>query len=111
MAVIPADSGWQALRPGKGSVAHYRKQESLDSQVIDFPTHDFRILPRKGNFATEPVEVPLETGTYARGYKLATLRTLLDSAGLLTQVALSAIQVHDVALCRPLLEQAPVLRP
>jgi hypothetical protein len=73
---------------------------------------------------TTHVEVPLETGTYecsgvvknddgtyARGYKLATLRTLLDSAGLLTQVALSAIQVHDVVLCRPLLEQAPVLRP
>jgi len=73
---------------------------------------------------TTHVEVPLETGTYecsgvvknadgtyARGYKLATLRTLLASAGLLTQVALSAIQVHDVTLCRPLLEQAPVLRP
>src|SRR4029434_9411033 len=36
------------------SVANYRKQESLDSQVLDFPTYDFRILPRKGNFATEP---------------------------------------------------------
>jgi hypothetical protein len=72
---------------------------------------------------TTQVEVPLETGTYecrgvvknddgtyARGYKLATLRTLLDSAGVLTQVALSAIQVHDVAVCRPLLTQAPVLR-
>ena len=72
---------------------------------------------------TTHVEVPLETGTYewsgvinnedgtsARGYKLATLRTLLDSAGLLSQGAMSAIQVHDVALCRPLLEQAPVLR-
>ena len=72
---------------------------------------------------TTHVEVPLETatyecsgvvknedGTYARGYKLATLRTLLDSAGLLSQVALSPIQVHDVTLCRPLLEQAPVLR-
>jgi len=59
---------------------------------------------------TTHIEVPLEAGTYARGYKLATLRTLLDSAGLLSQVALSAIQVHDVALCRPLLEQAPVLR-
>jgi hypothetical protein len=72
---------------------------------------------------TTQVEVALETGTYecsgvvknadgtlSRGYKLATLRTLLDSAGLLSQVALSAIQVHDVALCRPLLEQAPVLR-
>jgi hypothetical protein len=72
---------------------------------------------------TTRVEVPLATGTYecsgvvknedgtfSRGYKLATLRTLLDSAGLLSQVALSAIQMHDVALCRPLLEQAPVLR-
>ena len=72
---------------------------------------------------TTRVEVALETGTYecsgvvknedgtlSRGYKLATLRTLLDSAGLLTQVALSAIQVHDMALCRPLLEAAPVLR-
>jgi hypothetical protein len=72
---------------------------------------------------TTPVEVPLETGTYecsgvvknedgtfSRGYKLATLRTLLDSAGLLSQVALSAIQVHDIALCRPMLETAPVLR-
>jgi len=37
-----------------GSVANYRKQESLDSQVLAFPIHDFRILPRKGNFATEP---------------------------------------------------------
>ena len=72
---------------------------------------------------TTRVEVPLETGTYecsgvvknedgtyARGYKLATLRTLLDSGGLLSQVALSPIQVHDVALCRPLVEQTPVLR-
>jgi hypothetical protein len=72
---------------------------------------------------TTGVEVPLETGTYecngvvkhddgtyARGDTLAPLRTLLDSAGLLTQVALSSIQVHDVALCRPLLETAPVLR-
>ncbi len=37
-------------------------------------------------------------------------RPLLDSAGLLTQVALAAIQVHDMALCRPGLEEAPVLR-
>jgi Transposase DDE domain len=72
---------------------------------------------------TTHVEVALETGTYecsgvvknddgtrSRGYKLATLRTLLDRTGLLTQMALSAIQVHDMALCRPLLTEAPVLR-
>ncbi len=51
-----------------------------------------------------------DDGTSARGYQLATVRTLLDRAGLLSQVALSPIQVHDVALWRPLLEQAPVLR-
>src|SRR6266478_1113396 len=72
---------------------------------------------------TTHVEVALETGTYecsgvvknddgtrSRGYKLATLRTLLDRTGLLTQMAMSAIQVHDMALCRPLLAEAPVLR-
>jgi len=72
---------------------------------------------------TTHVEVALETGTYecsgvvknedgtrSRGYKLATLRTLLDRAGLLTQMAMSAIQVHDMALCRPVLAAAPVLR-
>jgi hypothetical protein len=72
---------------------------------------------------TTHVEVAWETGTYewsgvvknddgtrSRGYKLATLRTLLDRAGLLTQMAMSASQVHDMALCRPVLEEAPVLR-
>jgi hypothetical protein len=72
---------------------------------------------------TTEVEVCLETGTYecsgvvkhddgsrARGYKLATLRTLLDHAGLITQVGLCPIQVHDLPLCRLFFETAPVLR-
>lgn len=72
---------------------------------------------------TTHVEVPLETGTYecsgvvknddgtrSRGYKLATLRTLLDHAGLITQVGLCPIQVHDLPVCRLLFETAPVLR-
>jgi hypothetical protein len=58
---------------------------------------------------TTHVEVPLETGTYecrgvvknadgsrSRGYQLATLRTFLDHAGLITQVSLAPIQVHDL---------------
>ena len=48
----PARYSWAFA--SEDSVAHYRKQESLVSQVIGFPIHDFRILPRKGNFATEP---------------------------------------------------------
>ena len=72
---------------------------------------------------TTQVEVPLETGTYgcsgvvtnddgsrSRGYKLATLRTLLDHAGLITQGGLAPIQVHDLPLCRLFFETAPVWR-
>jgi hypothetical protein len=72
---------------------------------------------------TTHVEVPLETGTYecngvvknddgrrSRGYKLLTLRTLLDHAGLMTQMGVAPIQVHDAPLCRLLFETAPVLR-
>jgi hypothetical protein len=72
---------------------------------------------------TTHVEVPLETGTYecsgvvknddgtrSRGYKLATLRTLLDYAGLITQVGLAPIHVHDLPLCRLFFETASVLR-
>src|SRR6266705_6887780 len=71
---------------------------------------------------TTRVEVALETGTYecsgvvknddgtrSRGYKLATLRTLLDRTGLLTQVGLCPIQVHALPLCRLFFETAPVL--
>ena len=70
-----------------------------------------------------PVEVALETATYecsgvvrnddgshSRGYKLATLRTLLDTAGLLTQVEIGSIQTHDLELCRELLHTSEALR-
>lgn len=72
---------------------------------------------------TTHVEGPLETGTSecsgvvkndngsrSRGYKLATLRTLLDQAGLITQRGLCPIQVHDLPVCRLFVETAPVLR-
>ena len=72
---------------------------------------------------TTHVEVSLETGTYecsgvvknddgnrSRGYKWATLRTLLDHAGLITQGGLCPIHVHALPVCRLLFETAPVLR-
>jgi hypothetical protein len=74
--------------------------------------------------ATTHVEVPLETGTYecsgvvtnedgsrSRGYTLATWRTLLNHAGLITQGGLCPIQVHDVPVCRLFFETASVVRP
>ena len=55
------DSGGRMLPRGPstamGSGAHDRTQENLDSQALGFPTHDFRILPRKDHGATEPEPV------------------------------------------------------
>lgn len=72
---------------------------------------------------TTGIEVALETatyecsgvvknddGSYTRGYKLATLRTLLDTAGLLTQVVIGPIEQHDMELCRGLLQHSEALR-
>lgn len=69
------------------------------------------------------IEVALEAATYElcgvvrddqgelhRGYKLGTLRTLLDSAGILTQLAVGPIQMHDLELCRDLLRTSRHLR-
>lgn len=69
------------------------------------------------------VEVPLDSGHYecsgvvknddgslSRGYKLATLRTLLDTAGVLTHAAVAPMQDHDIEVCRPLLTQSAALR-
>jgi hypothetical protein len=69
------------------------------------------------------VEVPLESGHYecsgkvknddgswSRGYKLATLRTLVDTAGIVSEAAVAPIQDHDIEMCRPMLQSAPALR-
>ena len=74
-------------------------------------------------WTAQKLEVPLDSGHYecsgvvknddgslARGYKLATIRTLLDTAGVFTQVAVAPIQVHDVEVCRSMLLSSPTLR-
>jgi hypothetical protein len=59
------------------------------------------------------VEAPLESGHYecsgkvknddgswSRGYKLATLRTLLDTAKIVSEAAVAPIQDHDIEVCQ-----------
>jgi len=46
-----------------------------------------------------------------RGYKLGSLRSLLDDAGIITSIAFGAIQVHDLTLCKELLMTSPHLKP
>ena len=46
-----------------------------------------------------------------RGYKLGSLRSLLDDAGIITSIAFGAIQIHGLTLCKELLLTSPYLKP
>ena len=46
-----------------------------------------------------------------RGYKLGSLRSLLDEGGIITAIAFGAINVHDLTLCEDLLMTTPHLKP
>jgi len=99
---------WSNQHVGVSMVQYARLGRGRRIHILD--TTHVEVALETGTYECSGV-VKNDDGTYSRGYKLATLRTLLDSAGLLTPVALSAIQVHDLVLCRPVLEQARVLRP
>ena len=99
---------WYNQHVGVSMLQYARLSRGRRIHILD--TTHVEVALETGTYECSGV-VKNEDGTYSRGYKLATLRTLMDSAGLLSQVALAAIHVHDVALCRPLLEKAPVLRP
>ena len=67
------------------------------------------------NFDNENYEgsgiVKNDEGELERGYKLGSLRSLLDDGGIITAIAFGAIQVHDLELCRNLLMTTPHLKP
>jgi len=46
-----------------------------------------------------------------RGYKLGSLRSLLDDGGIITAIAFGAIQVHDLTLCKDIMLKSPHLKP
>ena len=52
-----------------------------------------------------------DEGELERGYKLGSLRSLLDDGGLITTIAFGAINVHDLTLCKPLLMTSAHLKP
>jgi hypothetical protein len=51
-----------------------------------------------------------DDGTLSRGYKLATLRTMLDTAGLFTELSAASIETHDLEASRQILLYSPALR-
>lgn len=65
------------------------------------------------NFENENYQgsgVVKEDDTLYRGYKLGTLRSLLDEAGIITHIAFGSIEIHDLELCRMLLRESKQLK-
>ncbi len=46
-----------------------------------------------------------------RGYKLGSLRSLLDDGGIITAIAFGSINIHDLTLCKDMLMTTPHLKP
>jgi hypothetical protein len=52
-----------------------------------------------------------DEGEQDRGYKLGSLRSLLDDGGIITAIAFGGIQIHDLTLCKDILLKSPHLKP
>lgn len=46
-----------------------------------------------------------------RGYKLGSVRSLVDDGGIITSIAFGAINVHDLTLCKDMIMTTPHLKP
>lgn len=64
----------------------------------------------RGTYECSGVVKDDDDGQLKRGYKLVTVRTLLETAGILTQATVGQIQTHDCKLCEPMLKGCTVFR-
>jgi hypothetical protein len=98
---------WYNQTVGPGLLAYAQTGDGRRIHILD--TTKVVVELERGTYECSGV-VKEEDGQLKRGYKLATLRTLLETAGIITQVAVGQIQTHDGKLCEPLLQSGPVLR-
>jgi len=68
------------------------------------------VNPENENYEGSGV-VANDEGELEYGYKLGSLRSLLDDGGIITSIAFGAIQVHDLTLCKDILLKSPHLKP
>ena len=99
---------WYNGTVGPGLLAYAQSGEGRRIHILD--ATKIVVELERGTYECSGVVKDEADGQLKRGYKLATIRTLLETAGLITQVALGQIQTHDSKLCEPLLKSRPVLR-
>jgi hypothetical protein len=98
---------WYTNGGGPSLVASAQRGHGRRLHSVDCPTAEVSL--DSGHDAGSGVGKN-EAGRLSRGDKFATLRPLLDTAGLCTQAAVAPMQDHAIEVCRPLLPSTPVLR-
>jgi hypothetical protein len=58
----------------------------------------------------EKSEVISDDGEYIRGYKLGTLRGLLDDSGVIEEIVFGSVKPHDIELCRDMILNSKCLK-
>jgi hypothetical protein len=98
---------WYNQEVGRSLIEYARTGQGRRIHLLDTTSIEVELIA--GTYECSGV-VADDEGKLHRGYKLATLRTLLDNAGLMSQVEVGQIQTHDITICGPMLTQSEVLR-
>lgn len=99
---------WYNLKVGPGLLEYAQTGAGRRIHILD--ATKIEVALEAGNYECSGVVKDDDDGRLKRGYKLGTLRTLLDTAGIITQAVVGQIQTHDSRLCGPLVRETTVLR-
>jgi len=99
---------WYNTQAGPGLLEYAQTGQGRRIHILD--ATKIAVALTAGNYECSGVVKDEDDGQLKRGYKLGTLRTLLDTAGIITQVTVGQIQTHDSKLCGPLVRESRVLR-
>lgn len=99
---------WYNLKIGPGLLGYAQMGEGRRIHILD--ATKIEVALEAGNYECSGVVKDDDDGRLKRGYKLGTLRTLLDTAGIITQAIVGQIQTHDSKLCNSLVRESTVLR-
>ena len=107
-AVVRQLLRWYNTKVGPGLLEYAQTSEGRRIHILD--ATKIEVALEAGNYECSGVVKDEDDGRLKRGYKLGTLRTLLDTAGIITQATVGQIQTHDSKLCGPMVRGSTVLR-
>lgn len=79
-----------------------------DIHILDCT--DIPVNLKNSNYEGSEVVTKDKFGNTTRGYKLATLRGIVDDTGLIEEICFGAINIHDLELTRNMLYTTPLLK-